>query len=158
MAKYYPSGSLLDTVFSGNDSPTWHAIEYGLELLKQGAIWRVGYGAQIRAWRDPWIPRDGSHLLRTTQRRCRYRWVADFLLPDGSWNTKRLQLYFNQEDVDNIVKIKTSTRSESDFVAWHQEKCGTFTIKSAYRLALNISMQKHDRGATSVRPDGARPS
>jgi hypothetical protein len=49
-AKYYPNGIFIDTVFSGNGSSTWHAIEYGLELLKQGVIWRVemvqrfGYG------------------------------------------------------------------------------------------------------------------
>jgi hypothetical protein len=47
-AKYYPNGFLLDTVFSGNGSSTWHAIEYGLELLKQGVIWRVGNGSNIR--------------------------------------------------------------------------------------------------------------
>jgi hypothetical protein len=46
-AKYYPNGVLIDTVFSGNGSSTWHAIEYGLELLKEGVIWRVGNGAQI---------------------------------------------------------------------------------------------------------------
>jgi hypothetical protein len=34
-AKYYPNGSLIDTVFAGNGSSTCHAIEYGLELLKQ---------------------------------------------------------------------------------------------------------------------------
>jgi hypothetical protein len=33
-AKYYPNGVLLDTVFPGNGSSTWHAIEYGLQLLK----------------------------------------------------------------------------------------------------------------------------
>jgi hypothetical protein len=55
-AKYYPNGLLLDIVFSGNGSSTWHEIEYGLELLKKGVIWRVGNGATIRAWRDPWIP------------------------------------------------------------------------------------------------------
>jgi hypothetical protein len=33
---YYPNGNLTDTVFSGNGSSTWHAIEYGLELLKKG--------------------------------------------------------------------------------------------------------------------------
>jgi hypothetical protein len=54
-AKYFPSGSLIDTVFTGNSSSSWHAIEYGLEMLKQGIICRVGNGAQIRAWRDPWI-------------------------------------------------------------------------------------------------------
>uniref|UniRef100_A0ACD5V5Y4 Uncharacterized protein n=1 Tax=Avena sativa TaxID=4498 RepID=A0ACD5V5Y4_AVESA len=37
-AKYYPDGNILDTVFTGNASSTWHAIEYGLELLKKGVI------------------------------------------------------------------------------------------------------------------------
>ena len=55
-ARYYPNGSLEDTVFSGNASPTWHAIQHGLELLKQGLIWRVGNGESIRIWRDPWLP------------------------------------------------------------------------------------------------------
>jgi hypothetical protein len=35
-ARYYPDGRLEDTVFSGNASPTWQAIQYGLELLKKG--------------------------------------------------------------------------------------------------------------------------
>jgi hypothetical protein len=92
-AKYYPNGSLLDTVFTGNDSSTWHAIEHGLELLKKGAIWRVGNGAKIWSWRDPWIPRDGYHQPRLVQGRCRYRWAANFLEHDGSWNEQRLNQY-----------------------------------------------------------------
>jgi hypothetical protein len=34
-AKYYKSGSLLDTVFPVNASPVWKGIKYGLELLKR---------------------------------------------------------------------------------------------------------------------------
>ena len=82
-AKYYPNGFLTDTMFSGNASSVWHTIEYGLELLKRGIIWRVGHGAQIRAMRDPWIPRDNYHQPKSAQGRCRYRWVSDFLLPNG---------------------------------------------------------------------------
>lgn len=44
-AKYYPSGQLLDTVFSGNGSSVWKGILHGLDLLKRGVIWRVGNGA-----------------------------------------------------------------------------------------------------------------
>jgi hypothetical protein len=54
---------LGDTVFTGNASPTWRAIEYGLELLKKGIVWRVGNGATIRAWRDLWIPREVVHCV-----------------------------------------------------------------------------------------------
>jgi hypothetical protein len=153
-AKYYPNGFLLDTVFSGNGSSTWHAIEYGLELLKQGVIWRVGNGAKIRAWRDPWIPRESNHQPRTAQGRCRYRWVSDFLMPDGSWNMQRLQLYFSQDDLTEITRIQPSRRNEEDFVAWFPEKNGMFMVRSAYRLALHKQMMNQDRGATSSRPDG----
>jgi hypothetical protein len=44
-------------------------IEYGLELLKKGAIWRVGSGESIRIWRDQWIPRETSLALVTKKRR-----------------------------------------------------------------------------------------
>lgn len=37
-AKYFPQGNLLDTVAAGEASPTWRAIEHGLELLKHGTI------------------------------------------------------------------------------------------------------------------------
>jgi hypothetical protein len=103
--KYYPNGSLIDIVFTGNGSTMWHPIEYGLELLKQGVIWRVGNGAQIRAWRDTWIPCDTTLLARPPQRRCRYRWVADFMLPDGTWNEERIRYFFAEEDVTDILKI-----------------------------------------------------
>jgi hypothetical protein len=46
-AKYYPQGMLADTAFPGNASTTWRAIEYGLELVKKGMIWRIGNGASV---------------------------------------------------------------------------------------------------------------
>jgi hypothetical protein len=52
----------------------WHAIEHGLELLKLGVIWRVGNGVQIRAWRDPLIPREGNQHPRSAHGRCLLRW------------------------------------------------------------------------------------
>jgi hypothetical protein len=116
-AKYYPNGFLLDTVFSGNGSSTWHAIEYGLELLNEGVIWRVGNGAKIRVWHDPWIPRESDHHATTDQGRCVYRWVSDFIMPNGAWDMQCLQQYFNQEDIQAIVQIKPLTRHEEDFVA-----------------------------------------
>ncbi|XP_014751194.1 uncharacterized protein LOC106865543 [Brachypodium distachyon] len=51
--KYYPEGNIADTVFTGNASSSWKAIEFGLELLQKGIVWRVGNGTKIRIWRDP---------------------------------------------------------------------------------------------------------
>jgi hypothetical protein len=44
--------------------------------------------------------------------------VADFLLADVTWNMERLEQYFDQEDIHEIIRIKPSTRNEYDFVTW----------------------------------------
>lgn len=62
-SKYYPHGSLLDTVFSSDTSQVWRGIEFGLELLKEGLIWRVGNGKSIQIKRDhPWWSASVSHM------------------------------------------------------------------------------------------------
>jgi hypothetical protein len=44
-AKYYPSSNLLDTAFVQNTSQSWQGVMHGLDLLKCGAIWRIGSGS-----------------------------------------------------------------------------------------------------------------
>jgi hypothetical protein len=68
---YYPRGNFLDTVFRQDASPSWHGIEHGLELLKEGVITRVGNGKDIDIWRDNWIPRD--HNLKLTRGKTKSR-------------------------------------------------------------------------------------
>jgi hypothetical protein len=56
-AKYYPNSRLLDWALAGDASQTWRAIEYGMELLKQGVIHRIGNGKSTHIWQDNWLPR-----------------------------------------------------------------------------------------------------
>jgi hypothetical protein len=46
-ARYYPNGELIDTVFPSEGSPTWKAMEHGLDLLKKGIVWRIGSGTKV---------------------------------------------------------------------------------------------------------------
>jgi hypothetical protein len=43
-AKYFPPGNLLDMAPASEASVTWREVEYGVELLKHGAIMRIGDG------------------------------------------------------------------------------------------------------------------
>ena len=135
-ARYYPSGNLVDTVFSGNASSSWLAISHGLYLLKKGLIWRVGNGRNIRVWRDNWIPRPFSYKPVSQRGRCRIRFVASLLNGNGSWNLEVLQRFFVPADVEEILKIRASPRLGDDVIAWGPEKHGRFTVKSAYNLAF----------------------
>ena len=107
-AKYYPSGSLVDTVFTGNASTVWRGIEHGLELVKKGMIWRVGNGNSIRTWRDSWIPRGPVLKPITPKRRCRLNRVSEFLDHRGNWNIDLLNEQFWPVDVQVIQSIRTS--------------------------------------------------
>lgn len=138
-AKYFPNGSLIDTTFSSNVSPTWRAIIYGLELLKKGIIWRVGNGQSIRMWRDPWIPRDHSRRPVTMRGNCRLKWVSDLIGQDGTWDVAQIRRCFLNIDIELILSICLSPRQEEDFLAWHPDKSGRFSVRSAYNLACRLA-------------------
>jgi hypothetical protein len=46
-AKYYPGSDVLSACPSGNMSYTWRSILKGLDVLKKGIIWRIGYGSKM---------------------------------------------------------------------------------------------------------------
>lgn len=129
----------MDTTFSSNPSTTWQALVHGLELLKQGIIWRIGCGTQVRIWRDPWIPRPLS--LRVTSNRgcCTLRWVSELLDITGrDRDFDKIVRYFNPVDVDAITKIKLPRRLAEDFIAWHPEKSGMFTVPIILPLTCRV--------------------
>ncbi|KAM0859522.1 hypothetical protein ACQ4PT_047153 [Festuca glaucescens] len=57
----------------------------------------------------------------------------------------------------DILKIRTSRRNERDIIAWHPEKSGVFTVRSAYRLAFEEQLRADGWLATSEWPRGESP-
>lgn len=45
---------------------------------------------------------------------------------------------FYPHDDEEIIKLCIQSVEEADFIAWHYEKDGSFTVKSVYRLATNL--------------------
>jgi hypothetical protein len=154
-AKYFPNGALHDTVFAPNASPSWQGVQYGLELLKKGLVWRVGNGDQIRIWRDPWIPRPHSFKPISVQGDCRLRRVSALLDEQGAWNLQLLRRHFLQVDIDAIMQIKINPRCAEDVLAWAPAANGIFTVKSAYWLGME-ELNRPTQGATSRAPNGRR--
>jgi hypothetical protein len=156
-ARYYPNGCLLDTTFSANQSPTWRAIVHGLELVKKGVIWRIGSGEHTRIWRDPWIPRGASLRLIGKKRPCRLKRIAQLIDRDRmAWKADVLAEYFWPHDVDQIPNIRLPRVPVADFIAWHYEKTCVFTVKSAYRLAMEELWNSTRNGQSTSRNQGDR--
>ena len=59
------------------------------------------------------------------------------LMRDGEkqWDEHRVQHLLHTEDVVAVLRIRIPQREMEDFPAWHLEKSGLFSVKSAYKLA-----------------------
>ena len=149
-AKYYPQGHILDTAFPQSASLTWQGILHGLELLKSGVIWRVCDGANIHIWRDNWLPRASGLKISTKKNRTRVKWVEElFMSGERRWDEELVRHLFYPYDADEILRLWIQSNGEADFVAWHYEKSGLFSVRSAYKLALTLKDNKEDEGQSS---------
>jgi hypothetical protein len=57
-AKYFPEGDILKALPSRNMSYTWRSILKGIDVLREGMVWRIGDGSKVDIWKDPWMPRE----------------------------------------------------------------------------------------------------
>ncbi|PNT67983.1 hypothetical protein BRADI_3g34611v3 [Brachypodium distachyon] len=155
-AKYFPVGNLIDA-FTRDASPCWRGIEHGLELLKKGTIWRIGNGQSVNIWRDNWIP-TGNLKLSVSLSRSRLRGVSDLIARDiHAWNEECIRSICIPPDAEEILKIPLPQSDIPDQIAWHFETSGRFSVRSAYRLALQNHCNELSKGQISNSPDGGRP-
>lgn len=75
---------------------------------------------------------------------------------DGrNWDFHKLSQIFNQADVEAISNIKLPQRSTEDILAWHMEKNGMFSVRSAYNLVMKLEHVQKGQTSSLV-PSGER--
>jgi hypothetical protein len=133
-ARYFLDGSILDTKPINGISYSWRSILKGVQLLKDGLIWRVGDGANINIWNDMWLNRDGTRQPITPRGQCLLTHVNELIDPaTGQWDEALVRQTF--WDMDVPVILSTPIRPDfEDFPAWYFDNKGVFSIKSAYKI------------------------
>lgn len=106
----------------------------GMNVLKEGVIWRVGNGQQINIWRDTWVPHGVTRQPVTPRGRNLIQHVDELIDPGTeTWDLQLLSQTFREEDVKVIHTIPVHVDMD-DIIAWHFDAKGCFTVKSAYRV------------------------
>lgn len=59
-ARYFPSSDLLSAKIGSYPSLTWRSICSARDVFDDGLLWRIGSGARVNIWNDPWIPGPGK--------------------------------------------------------------------------------------------------
>lgn len=61
-----------------------------------------------------------------------------------------MQEHFWPIDVEMILKIRTSASLESDFLAWHPDRLGKFSVRSVYHLVVSLAETGDCSSSTEV--------
>jgi hypothetical protein len=118
-----------------------------VQLLKEGVVWRVGDGEHINAWLDPWIPRGTTRRPVATRGLSIISTVSELINPiTEKWDEELIRDNFTAEDTRDILSIPVRPGME-DWIAWHYDSKGVFSVKSAYQLAVSIRDVKANRNA-----------
>lgn len=87
-------------------------------------------GESTRIWDMNWLPREGRPI-------CSIKnnppvWVRQLIdQTSRRWNKQILMEFFTPLDIESI---RLCTAPVEDYWAWHHEKLGMFTVRSAYRM------------------------
>lgn len=105
----------------------------GVDLLKEGLIWRIGNVTNVRIWEDPWLPK-GTTRKPVTPKGATFLTRVNELINTtmGDWDRQLVQETFWPEDAEDIDRIHVDVHME-DWPAWHYDSKGLFSVKSAYK-------------------------
>jgi hypothetical protein len=152
-AKYFLNKNILQCIARDGISYSWRSILWGTELLKEGIIWRIGNGNSVNIWSDPWLPRGVTRRPATPKGRSLLSRVSDLIDPNtGAWDEQLIYDTFWSDDAETIMAITTDPLM-LDWTAWHYDSKGIFSVKSAYKLAVQIRDNLLQKDASSSNSD-----
>ena len=108
----------------------------GVDLLKEGIIWRIGNCKSVRIWEDPSLPKALTRNPATPKGANLLIKVNELINPvTGEWDEQLVRETFLSEDANEILRIPIAENLD-DWPAWYFDAKGLFFVKSAYKAAV----------------------
>ncbi|XP_042973065.1 uncharacterized mitochondrial protein AtMg00310-like [Carya illinoinensis] len=130
--KYFSKTGFLDATLGARPSFAWRGVCAGLEILREGLVWRVGSGHNINIWKDWWIP-----LFHQKELSLLDQW-AELL---------------TAQEYEAIKAIPISVGGKEDRMVWHFTTNGQYSVKSGYHVhrQMEVDFQGESSRKTQVK-------
>ncbi|XP_048502752.1 uncharacterized protein LOC125498565 [Beta vulgaris subsp. vulgaris] len=139
-AKYYPNHEFLDAYLGTSVSYSWKSIWSSKALLKEGVVWRVGTGANIHIWEDPWVVDEEGRFITSTPT-AGLSMVSDLVDVDRmDWKVEVVEAAFNERDTRCILATPLGNGELKDELTWALTKDGVYSVKTAYMLGKGLNL------------------
>lgn len=150
MAKYFPNGQFVETEVGKKASFAWRSIIAAQHLVKRGMRWQVGNGCRIHVWQDQWLTNRSTYRVVSLERLGNQIKMVCELLKEGGkeWDIELVRGFFLKQDVEAILSTPISESIAMDKMVWAKEKKGSFTVRSACRLAWEVEAAGGNAGCS----------
>ncbi|KAL8461911.1 hypothetical protein ACS0TY_033110 [Phlomoides rotata] len=144
-AKYFSRGNFLNANVGHSPSFAWRSIWSSQDVVSKGVRWRVGLDSQVRVWGMPWLNDDQSFYVDTpVVSGFEDLTVQDILVPETRmWDDVVISTCF-AEDRRRILKTTVCPTAGADSLIWHFSDTGEYTVRSAYRMIANLTLNDAD--------------
>ncbi|KAL0007018.1 hypothetical protein SO802_008520 [Lithocarpus litseifolius] len=117
-------------------SYAWHSIIRGREVIKKGAIWRIGDGQSVDIWADSWLPRKYSPRVLSLRPEIMIGAKVCSLIDmeQKQWRTEVLDNMMLRFEVEIIRTIPLCRTNQLDVLTWPYNPKGEYTVKSGYQF------------------------
>jgi hypothetical protein len=148
-AKYYAFCSVLEADVGKKPSLVWRSLMSAKEVIKKGAIWRIGDGESIKVWGDCWLPTPVSYSVQTPATNLQERMTVSELIDPvhRRWKGTLIDVNFIKEEAEVIKNIPLSPIPTKEKLIWRGTHNGVFMVRSAYHM--EVERQSFMRGAYS---------
>lgn len=133
-ARYYPEGNFLNAKIGASPSFIWRSIMAAQELVIKGLGCRVGNGTSVPILNNPWLPDTINPYVNSASEALEGQMVLALMVTNEQrWDIDLIQDLFDSRDANLIMAIPLHS-NEDDRWYWRKEKCGVYSVKSAYTL------------------------
>ncbi|XP_023873869.1 uncharacterized protein LOC111986467 [Quercus suber] len=150
-AKYFPYEDVLNSRVRSNPSYAWRSIHNSLRVLREGTRWRVGNGKRIHIWEDRWLPTPSTYKVVSPYSNFdNFPMVSSLIDEDTKWwKSDLVRPIFFPFEADSILKIPICYSLPNDQLIWMGNKRGSFSVKSAYYIAMHVVKENEFGESTS---------
>ncbi|KAJ1380429.1 Ribonuclease H-like superfamily [Sesbania bispinosa] len=113
----------------------------------QRGYWRIGNGNNVSIWYDRWFPPHVDHLLwgPPVESLVNAKVVELINQDEPSWKADLVESSFLPIDAAHILRFPLPSTSQEDKFCWTGVKCGIYSVRSGYYVALQtINDEAHD--------------
>lgn len=118
----------------------------------------IGTGAETKVWEDVWIQTEPARPAKPRSAiidpDLRVHHLIDF--ERKKWNMELVNAFIADEDIPRILAMRISRTGQRDSYVWKHTKCGNYTIRSGYKVAVEQRRSSQPQAVTEPSLNGLK--